>query len=429
MYPQNTKVVGNNGVYGAFKANGGETSNIARWLKAAPTPYRTGMIGKYLNGYRPANDQGQVIDGKPNAGFDYWFGVGHDAYDGDTFWAWDDYKVGGAGIVQYGSQHLDHPENYLTNVLSTKALQFLGNAATAQPFFLVVTPMAPHSPSNPLDAYLDLYDGETYPRGPLENPSFNEPDVSDKPYYVSMLPLLEQPQIDLIDERYGRRLECMESVADLVVAVVDKLAEVPGRLENTYVFFTSDHGFHMGEHRLGQDTFQGAGVDDEDPGGPGGKNSMYEEDIRVPLWIRHPSINVQTVDKLIGNVDLAPTFRHIAGMTPTPVPLDGRSFLPLLHGQSPPWRTQYLISRGQTKTYAGIRHANEWVFGELDFPAELEIPGEYYENLDDPDEGRYELDNDYNGLGQQRLNDLRTLVYNYRHCQGNNCRIYDKQTI
>lgn len=67
MYPQNTGVIGNNGVYGAFKSHGGETSNIARWLKAAPVPYRTAMIGKYLNGYRPADDFGNPQDPRPNA--------------------------------------------------------------------------------------------------------------------------------------------------------------------------------------------------------------------------------------------------------------------------------------------------------------------------------------------------------------------------
>src|SRR5262249_11016309 len=52
-YPQNTGVTSINGAYAAFKAHGGESSNIARWLKAAPTPYRTALIGKYMNKYEP----------------------------------------------------------------------------------------------------------------------------------------------------------------------------------------------------------------------------------------------------------------------------------------------------------------------------------------------------------------------------------------
>jgi arylsulfatase A-like enzyme len=424
MYPQNTGVEGNTGVYHDFKVNGGHTSNIARWLKAAPVPYRTGLIGKYLNGYRPADDFGNPLDPRPDAGFDYWFGLGKDAYKGDEFWAWDDDIPTASKLVHDGSQDILHPENYLTNVLSAKAVQFLDN--TTGPFFLVVTPMAPHSPSIPAAKYLDKYIGESYPKG-TANKSFNEENVSDKPFYISMLEELESGDIALIEERYARRLECMESVADLVEAVIDKLTTM-GVLEDTYIFFTSDHGFHMGEHRLGQETFQ----DDADEPGPGGKNSMYEEDIRVPLWVRGPGIAADTViTELVGNVDLAPTFRHIAGLDPVAYPVDGRSFLPLLTGQSVSWRTQFLISRGQTKPYAGIRHADEWVFGELDIPALDEIRGEYYVNLDDPVDGRFELDNGYLTLAedQDRLEELRLLVDNYRNCAGSTCRIYDSQPI
>jgi arylsulfatase A-like enzyme len=423
MYPQNTGVVGNNGAYGAFLSHNGDTSNIARWLKAAPTPYRTGMIGKLLNGYRPADDKGDVQDGRADLGFDYWFGVGHDAYRGDDFWAWDDYAPGNDKIVYYGSQHLQHPENYLTNVISTKALQFLDDVATSEPFFLVLTPMAPHSPSNPLDQDFGLYDGEPYPKN--TNLSFNEADVSDKPFYISMLPLLDQDQIDAIDDRYARRLECMLSVGRLVQAVVDKLNDIDPGLSNTYVFFTSDHGFHMGEHRLGNEISQ----DDAEGTAPGGKNSMYEEDIRVPLWVRGPDVTVDTIDELVGSVDLAPTFKDIAGLSPTSNSVDGRSFLPLLRGQSVPWRSQYLISRGQTKPYRGIRHADEWVFGQLITPATYEIEGEYYEDLDDPLLGRFQLDNGYLGLCASRLVALQNLTSDYSQCAGASCRVYDSQPI
>jgi hypothetical protein len=191
-----------------------------------------------------------------------------------------------------------------------------------------------------------------------------------------------------------------------------------GVLDDTYVFFTSDHGFHMGEHRLGQDSTQ----DEADGTVPGGKNSMYEEDIRVPLWIRHPDITVSTVDRLLGNVDLAPTFCDIAGIdldNDPPDVIDGRSFLPLLTGQSVPWRTQYLISRGQNKPFVGFRHADEWVFEQLLTPAPNEVAGEYYVGLDDPANGDpFELDNGYVDLTSSRLADLQNLADNYSQCAG-----------
>jgi N-acetylglucosamine-6-sulfatase len=417
MYPQNTGVTGNDEAYTAFKSGGGEISNIARWLKAAPTPYRTGLVGKYMNKYEPA------VNPRPNAGFDYWFGVGKDAYDSYDYDAWDDYAP--AKVVHYGNDHDPDIGDYLTDVLKRKALQFLDDAATTEPFFLMVTPMAPHSPSVPSTLYDDLYLNEVYPQN--ANLSFNEADVSDKPWYVAMLPLLNQDRIAAINARFRRRLQCMESVADLVEAVIDKLDDT-GVLEDTYVFFTSDHGFHMGEHRLGNDSSQ----DEADGTAPGGKNSMYEEDIKVPLWIRHPSITVSSVDQLLGNVDLAPTFCDIAGIdlnTPPDV-LDGRSFLPLLTGQSVPWRSQYLISRGQTKPFVGLRHADEWVFEQLLTPVPDEVAGEYYVGLDDPVSGDpFELDNGYLDLDPDRLADLQDLAAAYSHCAGDCCRVYDSQNI
>jgi hypothetical protein len=130
--------------------------NIARWLKNAPTPYRTGIIGKYINGYRPADEFGEVKDGPAEIGFDYWFGVGKDAYVGVDYWAWDDYAVDGPGLVQYTG---NDPLNYLTDVLGIKAIEFLDVEST-DPFFLVITPMAPHTPANPAFRHQSLYPNE-----------------------------------------------------------------------------------------------------------------------------------------------------------------------------------------------------------------------------------------------------------------------------
>ena len=379
------------------------------------------MIGKFINGYNPN------VHGKPVMGFDYWFGVGKGGYNGFGYDAWDDYKPNGAGVRQYGH---DEDTDYLTDVLKSKALQFLADPlTTTEPFFLMINPMAPHGPSTPHPDYLGEYDTASYPKGAMDNASFNEADVSDKPYYISMLDELDEDRIAAIEFRYRRRLECMLSVADLVDAVIGKLADLEV-LDDTYVFFTSDHGFHMGEHRLGNEISQ----DEADGTSPGGKNSMYEEDIRVPLWIRHPSITVDTIDQLVGNVDLAPTFRAIAGLNPTPADpvIDGRSFLPLLTGQQIPWRTQYLISRGQNKPYWGFRHADDWVFAQLTTPAVYEVEGEYYENLDDQLIGRFQLDNGYPALAvtdPDRLEELQDLTYDYSQCAGVSCRVYDRQVI
>jgi hypothetical protein len=80
-----------------------------------------------------------------------------------------------------------------------------------------------------------------------------------------------------------------------------------------------------------------------------------------------------------------------------------------------------------------LRHADEWVFGELDDTAPNEIEGEYYLGLDDPTSGDpFELSNQHLALANGNpdlLEDLQVLVDNYRNCSGSDCRIYDSQPI
>jgi arylsulfatase A-like enzyme len=98
----------------------------------------------------------------------------------------------------------------------------------------------------------------------------------------------------------------------MVARLLDALNSA-GKLDNTYIFFTSDNGYHLGEHRL-----------------PIGKRTLYEEDIRVPLIVRGPGVPPGAVlPHIVGNVDLAPTFAELAGVA-VPDFVDGRSFASLL---------------------------------------------------------------------------------------------------
>jgi arylsulfatase A-like enzyme len=82
--------------------------------------------------------------------------------------------------------------------------------------------------------------------------------------------------------------------------------------------FTSDNGFHSGEHRL-----------------PAGKQTAFDEDIRVPLLVRGPGVKPRSSSgALVGNVDFAPTFARLGGVRP-PSFVDGRSFADRLHGRAP----------------------------------------------------------------------------------------------
>ncbi|HEY3248219.1 MAG TPA: sulfatase [bacterium] len=310
QYAHNTGVRGNVpplGGFETFHARGDEASTIATWLRAAG--YRTGYFGKYLNGYPRSVSPTYVPPG-----WDEW-----DSPAGGNPYFNFNYRMNENGsIVAYGSS----PEDYLTDVLARKAVAFIHQGS--RPFFIHLATYAPHMPATPAPRYRQAPVAATAAR----SPSFNEPDVSDKPSWLRGVSPLTPRQIAAIDFVYQRRLRSLMAVDDLVAAVVDAL-RASGQLERTYIFFSSDNGFHFGDHRLLL-----------------GKNTAYEEDISVPLIVVGPGVPAgRTVPHLALNIDLAPTWADLAGAAP-PAFVDGRSLRPLLRSTLPPldrWRQSVLI--------------------------------------------------------------------------------------
>ncbi|MEQ9439210.1 MAG: sulfatase [Cyclobacteriaceae bacterium] len=115
-------------------------------------------------------------------------------------------------------------------------------------------------------------------------------------------------------------LRTIKSVDDGVGEVLDYLEE-NGLAENTIVVYTSDQGFYLGEH------------------GWFDKRFMYEQSFRTPLLVRYPKeIKAGTkIEKLVQNLDLAPTFLDYAGVE-TPEAMQGESFRKLVSGETEEWR-------------------------------------------------------------------------------------------
>jgi N-acetylglucosamine-6-sulfatase len=313
QYPHNHRIEGNEwpaGGYEKFRALGLGDSTVATWLHAGG--YHTAFLGKLMNGYEPAKHG-------PLPGWDEWYGVGGKFSNFD-------YTLNENGkLVNYGHRARDH----LTDVLAAKAAEVVRRADPAQPLFLYVAPYDPHSPATPAPRYADLYADEPLP----QPPSFDEPDVSDKASYVAAQPRLAAWQIEALTRHNRDRLRALRAVDDMVATIVAALEET-GRLDDTYVIYSSDNGFHMGQHRLFV-----------------GKTTAYEEDIRVPFVLRGPGVPAgQRNEQLVLNNDLAPTFAAIARVTP-PGFVDGRSFLPLLSKPGAPWRKSFLLERRQMETH------------------------------------------------------------------------------
>ena len=322
QFAHNSEIKSNSGPLGGFRtfySTGLEERTIAVNLQRAG--YRTALLGKYLNGY-PTDVVKQTY---VPPGWNYWCSpVGGDPYFNQN------YKLNEQGeIIHYKNK----PEDYLTDVLADKADRFIqGSINKDQPFFAYIATYAPHGPITPAPRHAGMFKGETVPR----TPSFNESDVSDKPQYVnSLAPLTPDEERD-IDNQFQGRLQMLQAVDEMVETLILNL-QAAGQLENTYIFFTSDNGFHMGQHRLRP-----------------GKATPYEEDIRVPFLARGPGLPAaQKRRALTGNVDLAATFADIAGLGHSKH-FDGRSLLPAMSEGTPPseWREAYLIEHYISKSEA-----------------------------------------------------------------------------
>ncbi len=306
--------VHNHGIYsnglptGGFEkafAEGMENNTLATVLQSAG--YRTGLAGKYLNGY-PYDATMTYIP----PGWDEWYSpVEGGPYNGFN------YQMNENGrVYSYGSG----PQDYATDVLASKASGFIQrSAASGKPFFLYLATYAPHWPAIPAPRHAQLFTGVQAPR----TPSFNEADLSDKPVNRA---LLTPTEINAIDNLYRNRLRTLQAVDEMVASLYQALA-ASGQLDNTYILFTSDNGFHLGQHRLLP-----------------GKGTMYEEDIRVPLVVRGPGVPPgQSTDALTAMIDLAPTLLDLAEAA-IPAYTDGRSLRHFLQGGPPaPWRQAFLL--------------------------------------------------------------------------------------
>ncbi|WP_066937587.1 sulfatase family protein [Microtetraspora fusca] len=281
-----------------------EESTVGTWMRSAG--YRTGLLGKYLNQY-PLGASRHYIP----PGWDRW------AVPVTRLYQEYGYALNDDGVV---TQHGYTPEDYLEDVLSHKADEFVSSSGD-QPFFLYLAPVAPHQPANYAPRHADAFQDELAPR----TPSFDELDMSAEPLWLREKPPLTPKAVRRIDELHRDRMRAMLGVDDMVGSLVSTL-EQAGQLDNTYIFFTSDNGFHLGQHRLHP-----------------GKTTPFEEDIRIPLVVRGPGIAPgSTIDRLCSTVDLAPTFAELGGATP-PSFAEGRSLVPLLRGEDVPWRDAVLV--------------------------------------------------------------------------------------
>lgn len=180
-------------------------------------------------------------------------------------------------------------------------------AGSGNQFFMMVAPVAPHqevwhgsrAPPVP-EAFKGKFNGSLAPR----TANFN-PDEPSGASWVYNLPQLDDSQIQICDNTQAHRLGNIAAIDAMVASFVQKL-EHHGILDNTYIIYTTDNGFHIGNHRLLP-----------------GKRCPYEEDINIPLVIRGPDVPKGLQSNITNtHTDMAPTILQMLGV-PARTEFDG----------------------------------------------------------------------------------------------------------
>jgi N-acetylglucosamine-6-sulfatase len=407
-YPHSTGVLKNMGADGGFGAFHPveEKSTFATALQR--TGYRTGLMGKYLNGYFPFERTDGARPYVP-PGWSAW-AVGGQAYRQQNYSLAVKMPGTRARIVRHG----DAPADYLTDVIAEHGRAFIQDAvAGGKPFVLELSTYAPHAPATPAPADAGAFPGLQAPRGPL----FDAPQLDPAPAWLSPAPLAPV-EVAGLDAEFRRRAQSVQAVDRMLGAVRAQLRAL-GIERNTYVVFSSDNGYHLGQRRL-----------------LAGKQTAWDHDIRVPLVVVGPGVPAgSTTSALAANVDLRPTFQELAG-APVGSRIEGRSLAGFLRGAPPAaWRAMTLVEhRGSYSQPAdpdvqGPRQGKPPSYVALRFPdalyVQFESPRfapEYYDLTTDPGERQ----NVYGSLDPGRRAQLAAQVELMHACSGSaSCRAAD----
>ena len=299
-----------------------DLSTIAVWMQEAG--YRTGYLGKYLNGYNDLLPIGVVPPGWSDWAVFHAKDVSEDK--GNLLYFFNFSMSENGTIVEYPKTKY----NFGADIVTNKAVNFI-NDARDEPFFLIVSYYNPHSPYQWAPRH-----NETFRQGwnweQYRPPNFNEPNIRDKPDYIGELGTFSPEEVDIT---YKQILRSLLSVDDGVASILNVL-EQTGLEENTIVIFITDNGLTAGDHRFGFS-----------------KNCPYEACIRTPFIFYAPGMYPPRTDpSLVANIDLAPTFADLAGAQ-IPASVDGVSLVPLLEGKNTNWRDAILLEHWPTEEGVG----------------------------------------------------------------------------
>jgi arylsulfatase A-like enzyme len=184
-----------------------------------------------------------------------------------------------------------------SEVLKDDALGYIEQAKTSDnPFFMYIAFNAPHDPRQAPQAYQDMYDEELLPLPSNWADNYPEKDFIGNSPRLRDAALAPFPRTEYATRVHLKEYYAIISHLDTQVGEILAALKASGKMDNTYIIYTADHGLAVGERGLF------------------GKQNMYEESVRAPFIIWGPGIEGgQTVDADIYLQDVMATSLELAG--------------------------------------------------------------------------------------------------------------------
>ncbi len=267
--------------------------------------YDTGYIGKWHLG------SADPVPEEERGGYQYWLASNlleftSDAYDTVMF------DSDGKAVKLPG---------YRVDALTDAAIRYI-DGHQEKPFFLFISYIEPHHQNNmddfpPPDGYRGEYTGKWTPPDLLALGGSSPQQLGG---YFGM--------VKRLDEGLGRMRDALKSL---------------GMADNTVILFTSDHGNHFKTRNHEY------------------KRSCHDASVRVPTAFCGPGFDGGgRIDRLVGLLDLPPTLLDAAGI-PIPETMEGRSILPLLHGEDADWPEEVFIQISEAQVGRALR-TKRWTY-------------------------------------------------------------------
>lgn len=180
------------------------------------------------------------------------------------------------------------------------AAQWLEENHAADNFFLWVESFDPHEPYDAPRHYLDLYEKD----GEYEGMDFDHPDYQPN--------IFDEKETKHLQNKYKALLTMTDRHIGEILDVLDKY----DLWKDTMVIFTTDHGFHLGEHGLMAKNYM----------------APYNEVFHIPLLVYHPNVEPGRCDAVTENIDMMPTLMEYFGVEKESLQyrIHGKSLFPLL---------------------------------------------------------------------------------------------------